>query len=320
MSNPPPLPKRNVQQDPPPDPSVIATVSESINDAPPELPSRKKMTAPDPVHDNGVERPSQNADLNETSEPPSARFVAPLPGPPTSAHSGITGAFRTVLEMLPSQRQDTPEEAAIRRRLEEEQIARYMNSFSKHVQYLRMDPDSAAKRSAQDNSRDVPVSQHKPKLEDFRSLPLEGKENPLPTEAKVVDENEAASTAAKQREIEEAPIDWFGYYAAVCLSKRNTVRRDSDIAFVKLAVYYLHTYIPSLSSNNIQPLHLATKPIEREPFTISRLRSSVERLYVNARSPWGRLFVTIGSVAMWHDVAKSMKWLFVSLQGLDDSS
>jgi hypothetical protein len=54
------------------------------------------------------------------------------------------------------------------------------------------------------------------------------------------------------------------------------------------------------------------EPIEREPFTISRLRSSVERLYVNARSPWGRFFVTIGQVAMWHDVAKSMKWLFVS--------
>lgn len=84
----------------------------------------------------------------------------------------------------------------------------------------------------------------------------------------------------------------------------------------KLLAYYLHFYNPSMASNSIQPLHLVSEPLKREPFTISRLRSSVERLYVNARSPWERFFATIGEVAMWYDVAKSLKWLTVSSDGL----
>jgi hypothetical protein len=201
---------------------ATATLSEPTKDAPPVLPSRSKTTTSNlPLEtDKEVPATSQPSDPSNATETTNARFVAPLPGT-TSAQSRITGALRTVLDMFPSQRPDTPEEAAIRRRLEEEQIARYMNSFSKHVQYLRMDPDSAARRPGQDASEDAGVMRQKPKVEDFRSVLVDGQENLPAAGEKVMDENDAASADAKQGEIDEAPIDWFGYYAAVRLSSQS---------------------------------------------------------------------------------------------------
>lgn len=217
MSSPPPLPKRHTQVDRPQDTPATAILSEPTRETPPVLPSRSKTSTADLPLDTaqelpGIPQPSKSSDASETT---SARFVAPLPGTATSAQSRITGALRTVLALFPSQRPDTPEEAAIRRRLEEEQIARYMNSFSKHVQYLRMDPDSATKRTVQDGSGDAGAIRQKPTVEDFRLVLNDGQGN---LEGNIIAENGTGEAQANQPETQQVPIDWFGYYAAVCVS------------------------------------------------------------------------------------------------------
>ena len=313
MSQPPPLPKRNVAQDRSQNAVPVPTSQpKRVVDAPPELPSRKQVPAPDVLSATaGGEASDQTAYPKAMKEPTARRFVAPIPVPSTPPQSTITSTFRAWLDLLPSRRPDTPEEANIRRKLEEQQIARYMNSFSKHVQYLRMDSGYATQRSIQDGAGRL---QRKPDLDDFRSAPLGDKDKIEAVGLETSDTDQRQSSQAGPGAV-EAPIDWFGYYAAVCPMHRRPIRSKSHVISVKLAVYHLHCYFPSLASNNIQPLHLTSKSIEREPFTVSRLRSSVERLLVNARSPWQKTFVTIGQVAMWHDVAKSLKWLFVSTHG-----
>lgn len=211
MNNPPPLPRRNLVQDRGQVTTVEDPVSQRVTDPPPELPSRMETSAPDILPEIKGEGIAPTGDVKATSGPVDRRFVAPVP-PPLPPQSTITGSLQTVLALFPSQRPDTPEEAASRRRLEEEQIARYMNSFSKHVQYLRMDPGYDAERSKRDNAANA---RQRPKLEDFRSIPSRGEDDTVQLDEPIVAVNQPEISKAKQSG-RAVSIDWFGYYAAVC--------------------------------------------------------------------------------------------------------
>lgn len=319
MPAPPTLPNRQGGQERQPD-AENATVPaipqlRTTNRTPPKLPPRQKAGLLNAIPDaqpQKEEEPESNVTgtLGAASQSSVPRFVAPPPTS-TSGQSAFGNAVHTVLNLFPSQRQDTPEEALIRRQLEEDQIARYMNSFSKHVQYLRIEPGSTRKAEAKDAVGDA-AGRRKPSVEEFRAAIASGGGG----EDRVSSPSLAGTSGEKGAnvpvDVEEPAIDWFGYYAAVSI---NSIPREIPLnPFIQLASYYLHIYLPSLPTHNIQPLHIAQSKVEREPFTISRLRSSVERLYVNARSPWERLFTNIGEVVMWHDVGKSIKWLSVSFR------
>lgn len=211
MSKPPPLPRRNLVQDRWQDTTVEDPVSQRITDPPPELPSRKETSALDLLPEVEGEGIAPKGDTKATSGPVDRRFVAPVP-PRMPSQPTITRSLQTVLALFPSQRPDTPEEAASRRRLEEEQIARYMNSFSKHVQYLRMDPSHAAERLKQENAANA---RQKPKLKDFRSIASVGEDGTIQLDEQIVDIHQPEISKAEQRR-RAVSIDWFGYYAAVC--------------------------------------------------------------------------------------------------------
>jgi hypothetical protein len=319
MPVPPTLPNRQGEQERQRDAANVAVPSipqlGTTNGTPPKLPPRQKaglLNAIPDVQPSKDEEPESNATgtSGSASQPSAPRFVAPPPTS-TSGQATLGNALHTVLNLFPSQRQDTPEEALIRRQLEEDQIARYMNSFSKHVQYLRIEPVSTRKAEAEHVVGDE-AGRRKPSVEEFRAATASGGGGEDRVSSPRLTGTSGEKSADVPVESEGPAIDWFGYYAAVSI---NSIPRELSLnPFVQLASYYLHIYLPSLPTRNIQPLHIAQNKAEREPFTISRLRSSVERLYVNARSPWERLFTNIGEVVMWHDLGKSIKWLSVSFR------
>lgn len=152
--------------------------------------------------------------------------------------------------MLAINPSDTHEESLLRKQIEEEQISRYMGSFSKHVQYLRMDGGPAGEPQSQSvgmgmGREEGGVRIHhgleKPSKERFRvsvvtslapgTAPGTGPASVIATEtAATTDSNTAAASSAKGLQEqkssggdgdgdgdEDQEIDWFGYYAAVSI-------------------------------------------------------------------------------------------------------
>lgn len=224
MTDPPAVPNRQREQEPQPDTPTIAAsppVDVSTTKVPPRLPPRQKVgvlnVVPDtPVNDQAEPGTNTTDTSQPTTETSAPRFVAPSPASPTSHQSAAGNALRTLLNLFPSQRQDTPEEAIIRRQLEEEQIARYMNSFSKHVQYLRIDPDSMGKKEPENAGSREGGIRRKPNVEDFRAAagPVVDDERPV-FNPEMAGESGGKEADVHPVEAEEMPVDWFGYYAAV---------------------------------------------------------------------------------------------------------
>jgi hypothetical protein len=217
---------------------------------PPKLPPRQKAgilnAIPDPQASKTdktqpeVTEPSESA--TQTGTP---RFVAP---PPTTAavNSSLSGAFRTLLEIFPSQRQDTAEEALIRRQLEEEQIARYMNSFIKHVQYLRIDPESVVKQETRKGDGTDAIEPKKPSVEEFRAAPSPAVSGDQPTPN--LETTETAGVKGKDVALDgqDHAVDWFGYYAAV--SVPIAALSECLPIIVLTARRVLHSHIPPSST------------------------------------------------------------------------
>lgn len=217
MPAPPTLPNRPSKQERQPDAAIVAEPSiphpDTTDMTPPRLPPRQKAgmlnVIPDTHASKRISETTATATSAPNSQPSAPRFVAPA----ATSTSGCS-PLRTVLDLFPSQRQDTPEEALIRRQLEEEQIARYMNSFSKHVQYLRIEPGSAGMQETKDEAG-AGDGRKRPSVEEFRSAigPGVGGENATTSPGLTGTSGEQGSHVPVEGE--DHAIDWFGYYAAV---------------------------------------------------------------------------------------------------------
>lgn len=233
MAQPPTLPSRPSQRA-----SLIHTTIQPSEEGtqstpPPQLPPRTgkplgKLNARKTAQvDEPLELPltDQNDDTTRVSssgQPP--RFIAPpLSTSSTPTSNPLQKILQPVLHLLALNPSDTPEEALARKELEEEQISRYMASFSRHVQYLRMD-------GGDDKPRAVTAQGEleKPVKETFRiSRVSHAPVTEIATLAtpKTVDDSISSENASSNPLVvvpDEAisegtanDIDWFGYYAAV---------------------------------------------------------------------------------------------------------
>ncbi|KAJ9094104.1 hypothetical protein QFC19_008056 [Naganishia cerealis] len=200
-------------------PSLPSRPSQSA--AAPQLPPRNKPTATAPQNNDKVPAQDERKPSKSPSQPITPRFIAPPPT--TDAASKLQHMLQPVFNLLAFKPEDTPEDAALRRQLEEEQISRYMNSFSKHVQYLRMDGGTRVQEgrlgdgSRPDDKDVMHRIPQKPQKEAFRVVhPVDPVTEAGDTAANshVDKSNNHGSVPDLQKE-ESFEVDWFGYYAAV---------------------------------------------------------------------------------------------------------
>ncbi|KAJ9122566.1 hypothetical protein QFC22_001995 [Naganishia vaughanmartiniae] len=235
----------NIQQD---EPTTKST-------GPPQLPPRivkplgslnaKKVEQVVEPHAKVPDDEEDITTLPTTSPPPpppptqTPRFVAPAPAPGSTTNNPLQKILQPLLHLLALNPTDTPTDALLRKQLEEEQISRYMGSFSRHVQYLRMDGAGAGAGAAQQQEQQKMEGSGKeilqrPDKEKYRtrmtrtvSPPVtvtDGIDEPLPlspiTHIVVADEPTGISAADQPEGVQSGggmagDIDWFGYYAAV---------------------------------------------------------------------------------------------------------